>query len=253
MSEKKQNLLVDEIFHSIQGEGPNSGKSSLFIRFSKCNLSCAHCDSKHSWLSKNSVSYTLESLLFDIIKLKNVHNFNNLVLTGGEPFVQGEQVALLVRQIQNWSTENSITMTIEIETNGSLLNAIFPDSKVHFNVSPKLNSFPQSTKNGKMEKYTSNRAYSYLSLRSYRDEHAGCSYSFKFVVSPDTIDEDLKEIQDIQKQVNIPNHNIYLMPEGIKAEEQALKFKEVFDKTKNLGYNYSLRTHIIIWDGCRAK
>jgi len=161
----KDDLLVDEIFHSIQGEGPNTGKSSLFIRFSNCNLSCAHCDSKHSWTSKDSLHFSVGELVYEIVKLRSLQNFNNLVITGGEPFVQGNQVALLVQVIQ--SDPTFADMTIEVETNGSIINTIFPGARVHFNVSPKLSSFPQSKKKGSMKNYTSSKAYSYMSLQSY--------------------------------------------------------------------------------------
>jgi organic radical activating enzyme len=38
-----------EIFSSIQGEGPDLGAATLFVRFAGCDLRCRWCDSKHTW------------------------------------------------------------------------------------------------------------------------------------------------------------------------------------------------------------
>jgi organic radical activating enzyme len=38
-----------EIFSSVQGEGPDLGATTLFVRFAGCDLRCRWCDSKHTW------------------------------------------------------------------------------------------------------------------------------------------------------------------------------------------------------------
>jgi organic radical activating enzyme len=38
------NLIVNEIFESIQGEGGCSGQLSIFIRLANCNMNCTFCD-----------------------------------------------------------------------------------------------------------------------------------------------------------------------------------------------------------------
>ena len=38
-----------EIFSSIQGEGPDVGAATLFVRFGGCDLRCRWCDSAHTW------------------------------------------------------------------------------------------------------------------------------------------------------------------------------------------------------------
>lgn len=39
---------VNDIFYSLQGEGRNSGRAALFVRFSGCNLKCSFCDTDFS-------------------------------------------------------------------------------------------------------------------------------------------------------------------------------------------------------------
>lgn len=38
-----------EIFSSIQGEGPDVGAATLFVRFGGCDLRCRWCDSAYTW------------------------------------------------------------------------------------------------------------------------------------------------------------------------------------------------------------
>lgn len=74
------NLKIVEIFHSIQGEGYNSGMSAIFIRLSNCNLNCSFCDT--DW-SKGDVM-TIKEIKDKISK----YNCKNIIWTGGEPTLQ---------------------------------------------------------------------------------------------------------------------------------------------------------------------
>lgn len=49
---------VNEIFASIQGEGPVVGYKQLFIRFCRCNLNCSYCDTEF----KTGIEYTPQEL-----------------------------------------------------------------------------------------------------------------------------------------------------------------------------------------------
>jgi 7-carboxy-7-deazaguanine synthase len=41
-------LLVSELFYSIQGETTRAGFPSFFIRLAGCNLNCAWCDTAYA-------------------------------------------------------------------------------------------------------------------------------------------------------------------------------------------------------------
>ena len=93
-----------EVFESLQGEGRNSGRPCVFVRFAGCNLRCPWCDTDVA----KRFSLTLEELLAEIAQYRP----KSVVLTGGEPtLVAGmpELVAAL-KERGYW---------IAVETNGT--------------------------------------------------------------------------------------------------------------------------------------
>ena len=96
---------INEIFHSLQGEGYNTGTASVFIRLSGCNLHCAFCDTRH----EDGTMMSLPEIVEQVMRYPKAPL---IVLTGGEPSL--------------WIDEDFIaglkSMTgkrIAIETNGT--------------------------------------------------------------------------------------------------------------------------------------
>lgn len=75
-------IKIEEIFTSIQGEGPYIGTKQIFIRLCGCNLKCNYCDTFTG--TKNSKLYSVEELCQEIKKEKNIHSVS---ITGGEPLL----------------------------------------------------------------------------------------------------------------------------------------------------------------------
>ena len=69
---------VNEIFHSLQGEGFNTGTASVFIRLSGCNLHCTFCDTRH----ESGMMMSLPEVVEQVMQYPKAPL---IVLTGGEP------------------------------------------------------------------------------------------------------------------------------------------------------------------------
>jgi 7-carboxy-7-deazaguanine synthase len=100
-----------EIFASIQGEGPEVGRSTVFVRFGGCDLRCVWCDSPHTWresstcrieksagtavFSERPNPISIESIV-EAIETLAPRRSTWISLTGGEPLLQPDAVAELV-------------------------------------------------------------------------------------------------------------------------------------------------------------
>ena len=74
---------VNNIFYSLQGEGRNTGRAAVFIRFAGCNLRCSFCDTEFE-------SYR-EMTEEDILAVIRDYPSHFVVLTGGEPTLQVDE------------------------------------------------------------------------------------------------------------------------------------------------------------------
>jgi 7-carboxy-7-deazaguanine synthase len=113
-----------EIFYSIQGEGPAMGRSATFVRLAGCNLRCQGCDTDNRTILELSIEEVMKSISSRMV-----------VITGGEPTLQMEQLSELISLLHKQGNE------IHIETNGT--NPIPEEilEKIHYAVvSPKRGS-----------------------------------------------------------------------------------------------------------------
>ncbi|HTT73844.1 MAG TPA: radical SAM protein [Thermoplasmata archaeon] len=100
-------MRIIEVFHSVQGEGPLSGVRTTFVRTARCNLRCRWCDTTYSFGPGRERS--LASIERTIARNRTRH----VCLTGGEPLLQRESLALVRRLARKG-------LSTVIETGGSL-------------------------------------------------------------------------------------------------------------------------------------
>lgn len=99
-------MFVNEIFSSIQGEGPQVGKYVTFVRMAGCNLSCEFCDSK---FAKDGIEVSNKAVVDAIID----RGIMNVVFTGGEPFMQLHDLMLVSQELRE------LEYHVAVETNGT--------------------------------------------------------------------------------------------------------------------------------------
>lgn len=85
-----QALAVQEIFPTLQGEGPDSGRPATFIRLWGCHLKCWFCDTD---FESNGRQLNIENIAAVVKRETRL-----VVITGGEPMRQniGPLVRLLI-------------------------------------------------------------------------------------------------------------------------------------------------------------
>lgn len=78
-----KSFRINEIFYSLQGEGRNTGRAAVFVRFAGCNLRCPFCDTQFD-------SYR-EMTAREIVAAISNYPARFVVLTGGEPTLQADE------------------------------------------------------------------------------------------------------------------------------------------------------------------
>ncbi len=225
-------MKYSEIFYSIQGEGQLIGYPSVFFRTSYCNLRCIWCDTPYTSWEPEDKDISVEDAVDAIL----AHNCKQVVITGGEPFMQSKDLTILCRRLR----QNGKHITIE--TNGTLFEKVEADL---LSISPKLENSNPSEFNHHFKQHQRNRI-NQLVLRQFLDYY---SCQLKFVVETE---RDLFEIHQIEREMQIPASIIVLMPQGITNNQIQEKQNWIVETCKKYGYRYSPRLHVDIWGDTRG-
>ena len=226
-------LEVHSIFRTIQGEGPFSGRSAIFIRLSGCNLQCPFCDTDYTNGSVVKSVKEIRSELFEIFGVTPIEEtelypeqplLNRLiVITGGEPFRQNIS-ALIYMLLQEGAV-------IQIETNGTLRGKDIPfhSPNLHIVCSPKTKTIDAGIK---------------MNVKA-----------FKYVINHNSIDWEngLPALalgnQNSARHVAMPTRGIpvYVQPADMQNEtENKLNLEACIELVHRFGYTLCLQTHKII-------
>ena len=151
--------FINSVFHTIQGEGANSGRAALFVRMPYCNLACSWCDTTFN---------TYETWTKDAFKQFALTGKERLaVVTGGEPLMHKH-----TQRVIDWLKE--LGYEVAIETNGTqppLVGVDFytcsPKSGAEYDVHPTLWAFVNEFK------YVIDKDFDWEILERHRDEQEG--------------------------------------------------------------------------------
>lgn len=230
-----------EIFASLQGEGPSQGRPVAFVRLSRCNLACVWCDTAYTWrfegdnrphrsgetYARAANQITLETA--DVARRIAALGQGRLVITGGEPLLQGARLADLLAMLPQ--------ISVEIETNGTVMPHPALDPKIaQYNVSPKL-------------AHSGNPADLALIPQMLDHWAAEPRASFKFVIG--TAD-DVAEVLDLARRHAIAPVKIWLMAEGTDAATLRMREAWLAPLCISHGFTLSGRKHIELFGDNRG-
>lgn len=107
-------LLVHEIYRSIQGESTFAGLPCTFVRLTACHLRCRWCDTPHAF-GEGSV-WSIDAVVREVEQLGE----SLVEITGGEPLLQPGVYDLMEQLVE-------LKYTVLLETSGSLDISRVPD------------------------------------------------------------------------------------------------------------------------------
>ena len=223
-----------EIFYSLQGEGPTIGTPSVFLRLALCNLACGWCDTKYTW-DWEHYDYGREVVSLDTPQVESrilESGCQHLVITGGEPLLQQEELAPLVASLRERS------FCCEVETNGTIipLPELARDID-QWNVSPKLHTSGNALERRELPQV----------LEFFRQLP---NAYFKFVI---VAPSDLEAVGALRDRYKLPGERIILMPEGRTAEVVQTRGRWVSEACVKEGFRFSTRLHILLWGDERGR
>ena len=230
-----------EIFHSLQGEGPSTGKPSTFVRLSRCNLACVWCDTAYTWRFTGDNRPHRDELAFEraanqialdeaeVAARIAAFGGSRLVVTGGEPLLQGPALARTLALLP--------PMYVEVETNGTVAPVPALAGLVdQYNVSPKLKHSGNPIEIAQLPER----------LEAWAAEPKAY---FKFVIAtPD----DLAEVFALREAHRIEPSRVYLMPEGRDSETVRARLRWLAEACSKHGFNLSDRLHIHLYGDTRG-
>ncbi|MBZ0266229.1 7-carboxy-7-deazaguanine synthase QueE [bacterium] len=235
----KGKLPINELFYSIQGEGRWTGTPSVFIRLQYCNLGCVWCDTRYTWDQKQIdhaklwtpqeiaerayVKVPLQAWRMDV---------PHVVFTGGEPMIHQDRIPDLIESLKSKGFA-----FFQIETNGTIV----PKDKLlrsinWWNCSPKLSN----------NKLTRSKRVNESAVQTIAEDN---NCDFKFVVRSE---QDIEEIIETYGSL-LQNSPVWLMPEGIRRDDQLRSMEKISELCMNYGFRLSSRVHTIIWDNQKGK
>lgn len=205
-----ERLDIQQIFPTMQGEGPFAGVPAIFVRLGGCNLACAFCDTEFESFSGMAVT----DILAEVLRQAGCNTYPTptrlVVITGGEPLRQ--PIAPLCQTLLDAGFD------VQIETNGTLWRELPP--QVHIICSPK-------NPGGK----------NYAPVRGDVLERAA---AMKFIISAQM--PGYSDVPDMAQSVTV-----YVQPMDEQDDNKnAANLKLAAKLAAKCGYMLSLQTHKII-------
>ncbi|HLK48460.1 MAG TPA: 7-carboxy-7-deazaguanine synthase QueE [Bryobacteraceae bacterium] len=236
-------MKIAELFYSLQGEGALLGVPSVFIRTSGCNLRCAWCDTPYTSWQPEGVDFSLDRILDEV----NAHPARHVVITGGEPMIAPEIIALTGRLRQ-------AGLHITVETAGTVFQPVACDL---MSISPKLaNSTPLAGRNSRIAgdpqvagRWAAQHDRLRINLEVLRNLMDRYDYQLKFVIEKTA---DLDELRELVSALSADPGRVVLMPEGTDRDLLRERGAWLAEIAKAEGFRFTPRLHVELWGNRRG-
>jgi organic radical activating enzyme len=230
-----------EIFASLQGEGPSIGVPVAFVRLSRCNLACTWCDTSYTWRfegdnrpHRDGATFERRANQVSLLPREAAERIaalgqDRLVITGGEPLLQGGRLAEMLEHLPD--------IGVEIETNGTVKAPPRLDVRVdQYNVSPKL-------------AHSGNPADLALVPERLDDYAADPRAFFKFVIASPA---DVDEVLALKERHRFRPGHVFLMAEGTDSAVLRARQEWLAPLCLEHGFRLSDRMHIHLYGDTRG-
>jgi 7-carboxy-7-deazaguanine synthase len=104
---RSNEIRINEIFFSLQGESSRVGLPTVFVRLTGCPLRCGYCDTAYAFHEGKTL--TIDDVLAEVA----THGAHYVCVTGGEPLAQKNCLTLLTRLCD-------AGYSVSLETSGAL-------------------------------------------------------------------------------------------------------------------------------------
>jgi len=101
-------LMINEVFHSVQGESTRAGLPCVFVRLMGCHLRCGYCDTEYAF--HEGQRRTVDDVIAEVDRIAPPGTM--VEVTGGEPLLQPNVHALMSKLCD-------AGRTVMIETSGA--------------------------------------------------------------------------------------------------------------------------------------
>ena len=235
-------MRIAELYSSLQGEGLLTGKPSVFVRASGCNLRCWFCDTPYTSWEPEGEDWSVEGIVAEVQRLardaltpvfsqrEREQTVGHVVITGGEPMLFAEMLPLCERL-------QADGLHLTIETAGTLFLPVRCDL---MSISPKLaSSTPSFERAGRWSARHEQTRHQPEVIHRLTSEY---DYQLKFVIDTRA---DLEDVQDwLAEFPGLRRERVLLMPQGIEPAALAGIGAWLEPYCREQGFVFCPRKHI---------